>query len=166
MTTRSAISGGLSTPESTSSTPPASTPRVSPRPLSARRSRAGARSSSPPRSTARSARASTPAATSATGSSAPSRTACRLQTDVIDLYQVHRPEPGTDIDDTLGALSDLVHQGKVRYVGSSTFPPSQVVGAQWVARERGRAGFVPEQPPYSPLRRGIGNDPLPPCRAH
>src|ERR1700757_5368254 len=62
----------------------------------------------------------------------------RLKTDWIDLYQVHRPEAETDIEETLGALSDLVHQGKVRYIGSSTFPASQIVEAQWVARERGR----------------------------
>ena len=90
----------------------------------------------------------------------------RLRTDWIDLYQIHRPEPGTDIDDTLGALSDLVHQGKVRYIGSSTFPASQVVEAQWVARERGRERFVTEQPPYSLLVRGIENDLLPTCRRH
>ena len=57
----------------------------------------------------------------------------RLQTDHIDLYQIHRPEADTDIDETLGALSDLVRQGKVRYIGSSTFPASQIVEAQWVA---------------------------------
>jgi aryl-alcohol dehydrogenase-like predicted oxidoreductase len=90
----------------------------------------------------------------------------RLNTDWIDLYQIHRPEPDTDIDETLGALSDLVHQGKVRYIGSSTFPPSQVVEAQWVARERGRERFVTEQPPYSLLVRGIEADLLPTCRRH
>ena len=58
----------------------------------------------------------------------------RLGTDHIDLYQVHRPEPGTDIDDTLSALSDLVHQGKVHYLGSSTFPAEAIVEAQWTAR--------------------------------
>ncbi len=60
----------------------------------------------------------------------------RLGTDWIDLYQVHRPRPGTDIEETLGALTDLVHQGKVRYIGSSTFPAEPIVEAQWVARER------------------------------
>jgi aryl-alcohol dehydrogenase-like predicted oxidoreductase len=85
----------------------------------------------------------------------------RLNTDWIDLYQIHRPEPDTDIDETLGALSDLVHQGKVRYIGSSTFPASQIVEAQWVARERGRERFVCEQPPYSMLVRGIEADVLP-----
>src|ERR671927_1223144 len=62
----------------------------------------------------------------------------RLKTDWIDLYQIHRPEPDTDIDETLGALTDLVHAGKVRYVGSSTFPAHQIVEAQWVAERRGR----------------------------
>jgi aryl-alcohol dehydrogenase-like predicted oxidoreductase len=90
----------------------------------------------------------------------------RLQTDWIDLYQIHRPEPDTDIDETLGALTDLVRQGKVRYIGSSTFPPSQIVEAQWVARERGRERFVCEQPPYSMLVRGVENDVLPTCRRY
>ena len=70
----------------------------------------------------------------------------RLGTDWIDLYQIHRPEPDTDIDETLGALSDLVHQGKIRYIGASTFPASQIVEAQWVARDRGYQRFVTEQP--------------------
>jgi aryl-alcohol dehydrogenase-like predicted oxidoreductase len=87
----------------------------------------------------------------------------RLETDYIDLYQVHRPEPDTDIDDTLGALSDLVHQGKVRSLGSSTFPASAIVEAQWVAENRGRERFVCEQPPYSMLVRGIEGDVLPTC---
>jgi aryl-alcohol dehydrogenase-like predicted oxidoreductase len=90
----------------------------------------------------------------------------RLNTDWIDLYQIHRPEPDTDIDETLGALSDLVHQGKVRYIGSSTFPASRIVEAQWVARERGRERFVCEQPPYSMLVRGVENDVLPTCRRY
>ena len=85
----------------------------------------------------------------------------RLGTDWIDLYQVHRPSPDTDIDETLGALSDLVHQGKVRYLGSSTFPAHEVVEAQWVAEKRGRERFVCEQPPYSLLVRGIERDLLP-----
>jgi len=91
----------------------------------------------------------------------------RLNTDWIDLYQIHRPEPvTTDIDETLGALTDLVRQGKVRYIGSSTFPASQIVEAQWVAKERNRERFVTEQPPYSMLVRGIENDVLPTCRRY
>jgi aryl-alcohol dehydrogenase-like predicted oxidoreductase len=90
----------------------------------------------------------------------------RLNTDWIDLYQIHRPEPDTDIDETLGALSDLVHQGKVRYIGSSTFPASRIVEAQWVARDRGRDRFVCEQPPYSILVRGVESDVLPTCRRY
>src|SRR2546427_6585853 len=88
----------------------------------------------------------------------------RLQTDWIDLYQVHRWDPWTDHDETLGALSDLVVQGKVRYVGSSTYPAAQIVRAQWVARERGHQRFVCEQPPYSILARGIEADVLPTCQ--
>jgi aryl-alcohol dehydrogenase-like predicted oxidoreductase len=90
----------------------------------------------------------------------------RLQTDWIDLYQIHRPEADTDIDETLGALTDLVRAGKVRYIGSSTFPASQIVEAQWVARDRGRERFVCEQPPYSLLVREVENDVLPTCRRH
>jgi aryl-alcohol dehydrogenase-like predicted oxidoreductase len=90
----------------------------------------------------------------------------RLKTDWIDLYQIHRPEPDTDIDETLGALTDLVRQGKVRSIGSSTFPASQIVEAQWVARERGRERFVCEQPPYSLLARAIEADVLPTCERY
>ncbi len=85
----------------------------------------------------------------------------RLGTDYIDLYQIHRPEPDTDIDDTLGALTDLVRAGKVRYIGSSTFPPSQIVEAQWTAQQRGRERFVCEQPPYSILVRAAEAEVLP-----
>src|SRR5437868_9422494 len=85
----------------------------------------------------------------------------RLQTDWIDLYQVHRWDPWTDHEETLGALSDLVSQGKVRYLGSSTYPAAQIVRAQYVARERGLQRFVTEQPPYSLLVRHIENDVLP-----
>jgi aryl-alcohol dehydrogenase-like predicted oxidoreductase len=85
----------------------------------------------------------------------------RLGTDWIDLYQIHRPDPSVDIDETLGALTDLVHQGKVRYIGSSTFPAADIVEAQWVAERRGRERFVCEQPPYSLLVRGIEADVLP-----
>ena len=90
----------------------------------------------------------------------------RLGTDHIDLYQVHRPSPDTDIDETLAALSDLVHQGKIRSFGSSTFPASEIVEAQWVAERRGRERFVSEQPPYSMLVRGIETDVLPTCQRH
>jgi aryl-alcohol dehydrogenase-like predicted oxidoreductase len=90
----------------------------------------------------------------------------RLGTDHIDLYQMHRPDPRTDIDETLGALSDLVHQGKIRYLGSSTFPGSEIVEAQWVAERRNRERFVCEQPPYSILARGIEDDVLPTCLRH
>ena len=87
----------------------------------------------------------------------------RLGTDWIDLYQIHRYEPGVDIEETLGVLSDLVHQGKVRYIGSSVFPPSAIVEAQWAARDRGLQRYVCEQPPYSMLARGIEADVLPTC---
>src|SRR5437763_12282947 len=90
----------------------------------------------------------------------------RLGTDWIDLYQIHRPEADTDIAETLGALSDLVRAGKVRYIGSSTFPASQIVEAQWAAERRGLERFVCEQPPYSMLIRGSENDVLPTCRRH
>jgi aryl-alcohol dehydrogenase-like predicted oxidoreductase len=90
----------------------------------------------------------------------------RLGTDWIDLYQVHRPEPGTDIDETLGALTDLVRAGKIRYFGSSTFSPSAIVEAQWVADRRGRERFVCEQPPYSMLVRGVEAEVLPVCERY
>jgi aryl-alcohol dehydrogenase-like predicted oxidoreductase len=85
----------------------------------------------------------------------------RLQTDWIDIYQAHRPDPATDVDETLGVLSDLVHAGKIRYLGSSTFPAHEIVEAQWVAERRGRERFACEQPPYSMLVRGIERDVLP-----
>jgi aryl-alcohol dehydrogenase-like predicted oxidoreductase len=84
----------------------------------------------------------------------------RLQTDYIDLYQAHRPHPDTDIDETLGALSDLVTQGKVRYIGSSTFQAWQIVEAQVVSAARGLARFVTEQPPYSIMVRAVERDVL------
>jgi aryl-alcohol dehydrogenase-like predicted oxidoreductase len=90
----------------------------------------------------------------------------RLGTDHIDLYQVHRPEDESDVEETLGALTDLVRAGKVRYIGSSTFPPSQVVEAQWVARDRRLERFVCEQPPYSMLVRGVESDLLPTAQRH
>jgi aryl-alcohol dehydrogenase-like predicted oxidoreductase len=85
----------------------------------------------------------------------------RLGTDHIDLYQVHRPSPDTDVEETLGALTDLVRQGKVRYIGSSSYSGSQIVEAQWASRERRLERFVTEQPPYSVLVRGIEEDVLP-----
>jgi aryl-alcohol dehydrogenase-like predicted oxidoreductase len=87
----------------------------------------------------------------------------RLGTDYIDLYQVHRPTPDTDLDETLGALTDLVRQGKVRYIGHSTYPASLIVEAQWTARDRTLQRFVTEQPPYSILARGIEAEVLPTC---
>src|SRR5204863_10045105 len=87
----------------------------------------------------------------------------RLGTDWIDLYQIHRPEEDTGIDETLGALTDLVRAGKVRYIGSSTFPASQIVEAQWVAERRGRERLVCERPPYSVLVREVEQDVLPTC---
>jgi aryl-alcohol dehydrogenase-like predicted oxidoreductase len=90
----------------------------------------------------------------------------RLNTDCIDLYQIHRPSPDAEIEETLAALTDLVRQGKVRYIGSSTFPGSQIVEAQWIARERGLCRFVCEQPPYSMLVRGVEADVLPTCQRH
>ena len=87
----------------------------------------------------------------------------RLGTDWIDLYQIHRPDPATGIDETLGALTDLVRAGKVRYIGHSTFPASAIVEAQWTAQERGRERFVSEQPPYSILTRGVEAEVLPAC---
>jgi aryl-alcohol dehydrogenase-like predicted oxidoreductase len=90
----------------------------------------------------------------------------RLGTDWIDLYQIHRPEFDTDIDETLGALTDLVRAGKIRYFGSSTFPASMIVEAQWAAEKRGRERYVCEQPPYSILTRGIEADVLPVCLSY
>src|SRR3954464_229187 len=90
----------------------------------------------------------------------------RLGTDWIDLYQIHRPELDTDIDDTLGALTDLVRAGKVRYIGSSTFPPSAIVEARWTAERRGGERFVCEQPPYSMLIRAAEADVLPTCQRY
>ncbi|MCV7229405.1 aldo/keto reductase [Mycolicibacterium komossense] len=85
----------------------------------------------------------------------------RLNTDWIDLYQIHRPDPDTDIEETLGALTELQQQGKIRAFGSSTFPAHQIVHAQWVSEKRGLGRFVTEQPPYSLLVRGIEADVLP-----
>lgn len=90
----------------------------------------------------------------------------RLDVDHIDLYQVHRPSRDTDVEETLGALTDLVRQGKIRYVGSSSYAASQIVEAQWVARDRHLQRFVTEQPPYSLLVRGIEADVLPTAQRH
>jgi aryl-alcohol dehydrogenase-like predicted oxidoreductase len=90
----------------------------------------------------------------------------RLGTEWIDLYQIHRPSPDTDIDETLGALTDLVRAGKIRYFGSSTYPAYEIVQAQWVAERRGRERFLTEQPPYSILVRSIEADVLPVCQQY
>lgn len=88
----------------------------------------------------------------------------RLRTDWIDLYQVHRPDHATDIEETLAAMTDLVRQGKVRAFGCSTFPPQDIVEAYHVAGARGLYRFRTEQPPYSLLARGIERDVLPTCQ--
>jgi aryl-alcohol dehydrogenase-like predicted oxidoreductase len=85
----------------------------------------------------------------------------RLGTDHIDLYQIHRPDPDTDVEETLGALTDLQRQGKIRYFGSSTFPGWQMIEAQWTAERRGLSRFRTEQPPYSIFVRQIEHDVLP-----
>src|SRR5215467_10665094 len=90
----------------------------------------------------------------------------RLGTDYIDLYQIHRPDPATGIDETLGALTDLIRAGKICYAGSSTFPAAQIVEAQWTAQRRGRERFVCEQPPYSLLVRGVEAEVLPVCQRY
>jgi aryl-alcohol dehydrogenase-like predicted oxidoreductase len=90
----------------------------------------------------------------------------RLDTDHIDLYQVHRLDPAVDVDETLGVLSDLVHAGKIRSFGASTVAPSEIVEARWTAERRGRERFRTEQPPYSILNRAIEYDVLPTCLRH
>jgi aryl-alcohol dehydrogenase-like predicted oxidoreductase len=90
----------------------------------------------------------------------------RLRTDHIDLYQIHRLDPATDVEETLSALSDLIHSGKVRAIGSSMTPASDIVEAQWVAERRGLARFRTEQPCYSILNRGIEAEVLPIARRH
>jgi aryl-alcohol dehydrogenase-like predicted oxidoreductase len=85
----------------------------------------------------------------------------RLRTDHIDLYQIHRPEAETEIEETLGALTDLQRAGKIRYFGSSTFTGWQILEAQWVAERRGLSRFRTEQPPYSIFTRQIERDVLP-----
>ena len=90
----------------------------------------------------------------------------RLQTDTIDLYQLHRPAFDIPIDETLGALTDLVRQGKVRYIGSSTAPAWKVMEALMVSELKGLVRFVSEQPPYNLLDRRIENELVPMCQAH
>jgi len=90
----------------------------------------------------------------------------RLGTDHLDLYQVHRPDESTDVDETLGALSDLVRQGKVRMIGTSTFPAETIVEAQWAADRRGHTRYRSEQLPYSLLVRGAERDVLPTCQRY
>jgi aryl-alcohol dehydrogenase-like predicted oxidoreductase len=85
----------------------------------------------------------------------------RLQTDYIDLYQMHRPDPATDIEETLSALTDLIRSGKVRTIGTSTMPASNMVEAQWVSERRNLERFRTEQPNYSILNRGIEREVLP-----
>jgi aryl-alcohol dehydrogenase (NADP+) len=85
----------------------------------------------------------------------------RLRTDHIDLYQLHRPDPRTDIEETLSALTDLIRSGKVRAIGASGTPASDIVEAQWAAERRGLARFHTEQPAYSILNRGIEREVLP-----
>jgi aryl-alcohol dehydrogenase-like predicted oxidoreductase len=90
----------------------------------------------------------------------------RLQTDYIDLYQLHRPVPDTDIEETMSVLSDLMRAGKVRAIGTSTFPAADIVEAQWVAERRGLARFRIEQQPYSILNRAIEREILPTCQRY
>jgi aryl-alcohol dehydrogenase (NADP+) len=90
----------------------------------------------------------------------------RLGVDHVDLYQIHRPDPSTPIEETVGALDDLVRAGKIRYWGTSTFPADEIVEARWAAQRRGATGPHTEQPPYSILCRHIERDVLPACRRH
>lgn len=90
----------------------------------------------------------------------------RLRTDWIDVYQIHRPDHSTDVEETLWVLSDLVRQGKIRTFGCSTFPAEEIVEAQWVAERRGLGRFRTEQPPYSLLARGIEASVLPVCQRY
>ena len=90
----------------------------------------------------------------------------RLGTDYVDLYQIHRPDPATDIEETLSAMTDLVRQGKVRYLGCSTFPGWQIVESRWASERRGLERFACEQPPYSISVRHIEWDVLPIARAY
>ena len=127
--------------------------------------RAGATTSCwPRRCTSRWARAATAAATrGATSCDAVEDSLRRLGTDWIDLYQVHRPDYRTDIEETLSVLTDLVRDGKIRAFGCSTFPAEEIVEAHHVALNRGLLRFRTEQPPYSLLARGIERSVLPTC---
>ena len=90
----------------------------------------------------------------------------RLGTDWIDLYQIHRPDPRTDIEETLSVLTDLIREGKVRAIGCSTFPAESIVEAHWAAERRGLERFRCEQPPYSLFARGIEAGVLPVCERY
>jgi aryl-alcohol dehydrogenase-like predicted oxidoreductase len=90
----------------------------------------------------------------------------RLQTDRIDLYQIHHPDPVTPLEETIEALTDLVRQGKVLYIGTSNFPAWQLVEAQWIADRRNLIRFVSEQPHYSALDRTLEREIIPACRKY
>ena len=90
----------------------------------------------------------------------------RLKTDYIDLYQLHRPDPKTPIEETVAAFDELIRAGKIRYAGSSVFPPELIVQARWAAEKTGAAPFTSEQSPYSILARGIERSVLPICRQY
>jgi aryl-alcohol dehydrogenase-like predicted oxidoreductase len=90
----------------------------------------------------------------------------RLKTDHVDLYQIHRPDPDTDVEETLSALTDLLRAGKIRAFGTSSYPASDIVEAQWVAERRGLERFRTEQPHYSILNRGIESEVLPVCQRY
>lgn len=90
----------------------------------------------------------------------------RLQTDYIDLYQIHRPSNNVPIDETLRALDDLIRAGKVRYIGTSTFPSWRVMEAMWVAKELGLNRFISEQPPYHLLDRSIEREIIPMAQSY
>jgi aryl-alcohol dehydrogenase-like predicted oxidoreductase len=90
----------------------------------------------------------------------------RLQTDYVDVFQIHRPAPDTDVEETLSALTDLMRAGKVRAIGTSSLPASDIVEAQWVAERRGLQRFRTEQPQYSILDRGIEAEVLPACQRY
>ncbi|WP_330465240.1 aldo/keto reductase [Micromonospora zamorensis] len=87
----------------------------------------------------------------------------RLGTDHIDLYQMHEPDPGTPIDETLAVLDDLVRDGKVRYLGNSNFAGWQIADADWVASSNGRARFISAQNHYSLLERSVETEVIPAC---